>query len=174
LKIIELQLIINSKDEEIERLKKSNSGTIIQQFDGIDCDENLSDSSKPIESESSDEESNSKPVFECDICEYLTESKHGLKVHMGKQHTYKCDSCALGFNNKESLNRHREAKSILSNIDPFESPDHSKKLIIGEKDETCLDVFDNLLDKNVALLHSDECWGRHGHSCKVLPDDEPD
>ena len=58
--------------------------------------------------------------------------------------------CSLGLNTEESFNRHRDAKYILSNIDPIESPDHSKKLIIGEKDETCL-------DKNVALLHSDEC-----------------
>ena len=80
MKVVELELIINSKDEEIERLKKIISETSIQQCDGIDCDAKLSDSSKLIESESSEEESKSRPVFECEICGYLTESKHGLRV----------------------------------------------------------------------------------------------
>jgi hypothetical protein len=99
------------------------------------------------ESESSDEESNSKPVFGCDICGYSTESKHSFTWENSTSINM---FCSLGLNTEESFNRHRDAKYILSNIDPIESPDHSKKLIIGEKDETCL-------DKNVALLHSDEC-----------------
>jgi hypothetical protein len=136
------------------------------------CDDNFSDFTETSEAHSTVDESSFNGVFACEICGYETEHKNGLQIHIGKQHKYKCDECALEFKNREGLNRHTLVKSILSNIEPIESPDDSKKPIIMKDDGTCLAVFDNLLEKNVALVHCNECWSICGHSCTDLPENE--
>ena len=45
-------------------------------------------------------------LISCDQCEFTTESKAGLKIHMGKKHEEKCDVCDERFAGSTKLKTH--------------------------------------------------------------------
>ena len=56
-------------------------------------------------------------LFFCDLCNFNTEHKKGLTIHISKVHKNKCD-CGMKFENKDTLERHEKAKQLYSNVDP--------------------------------------------------------
>ena len=95
-----------------------------------------------------------------------------LKIHVARVHKFKCDQCELTFKNRECLERHKEAKATLLNIDPTISPDKNMKLGILRNDEVCFAISDQMLNNKLLLLHSWGCWTREEHSCIDLPSEE--
>ena len=49
--------------------------------------------------------------FTCALCDFTTESNLGLKIHIGKMHEVKCDTCSEKFN-KEISYRHTCVESM--------------------------------------------------------------
>ena len=47
-----------------------------------------------------------KDIFKCDQCDYVTESKKGLKIHLTRMHEIKCDQCGEMFGGKTKLKTH--------------------------------------------------------------------
>ena len=173
-----LRGIIEAKDKEIENLKNSVRKFNISQVDGEASYEDLNldevDTSSSGESDLSrgtDEDSyvSDDELFQCEVCEFQTQHKNGLKIHLSKVHKNKCDQCGKTFTNKKSLNRHIQAKVTFSNIDPTNSPKKDMNIEILKSDESCLVVFDSLERNKLIVLHSFECWSRKEHSCAYLP-----
>jgi hypothetical protein len=108
--------------------------------------------------------SSSKHILTQCVCSNLK----GLKIHIGRCHKDKCEEYGIGFKDSNAFKRHIEAKLLLSNIESVESPDLTKILFLKVSDETCLVVSDQTVAKNVAIIHSEECWSRCGHSCPDL------
>ena len=108
-------------------------------------------------------------LFQCDICDFSTENKKGLAIHISKVQKKKCDECGMRFECKDKLERHMKAKKLYSVIDPKSSPDKEMKLDFLQNDETCLVVYGPLGLRRFLVLHSSECWSRVNQSCYCLP-----
>ena len=170
--------MIGTKDSEIEYLKKIINKSNIGQFDGETYDDDPSDFLATDENENnvndSDASSDESTTFGCELCDFQTENRRGLKIHVGRKHQVSCNDCGINFNDNESFIRHNEGKSTLKNIEPCESPDNEMKIDTKEPDEACLAIYDKTANTVICLLHSHECWSRLAHSCDDLPSQEED
>ena len=169
-RIDNLEKVIEEKNTEIKRLRNILKKSQLLQLDGVFSADNYSDTTTANESDVSEDEIKniSNEAFQCEHCDFETEFKNGLKIHIARMHKVKCDECELEFKNKECLKRHKEIKTTISNIEPHLSPDGSMKLDILKHDEVCLVVTDQQ-SKKLLFLHCWSCWIRATHSCLELP-----
>ena len=151
-----LEMVIMSKDVEIEKLRRK-----------FEADTN--DASNNSESETSTSEGEN--VFNCEMCEFRTNSESGLKIHIGKVHKEKCERCDKTFRSREKLNRHIKAKEMLDNIDPKESKHLDMKLKPFREDEKCFGIFKDSDSEihPILILHCEECWTGTDSFCADLP-----
>ena len=175
-KINTLERLIKDKDVEIESLKNRLREVNIFQLDGdftIDDESESTNDSTDQESVGDtshvEVQSNSQEGFKCDYCDFSTENRKGLKIHIGRIHKLKCGDCDLNFQDEECLHRHMSAKTLLSNIDPQISPDETMRIEILRNDETCLVILDQTLNNNLLQLHCWSCWSREVRYCPDLP-----
>jgi uncharacterized C2H2 Zn-finger protein len=52
---------------------------------------------------SSEESSDEEELFHCEHCEYITKTRRGLNVHIGKKQHMNCKHCKEVFDNVESF-----------------------------------------------------------------------
>ena len=118
-------------------------------------------------------ESEEEETYPCDQCEFKTEKKKGLKVHIGRVHSMKCKSCKEVFILKENFERHLKLETTLEHICESECDDLSLVLDKNKSDEICLAIFSKKEAREDGLpllyLHGSECWTRSGHVCPDLP-----
>ena len=92
-------------------------------------------------------------IFKCDQCDFTTESKNGLKIHMGRMHEVKCDACNEKFGGERKLKAHMcriHVENPTSHIDSL----YMKNWYIKNE---CIRLFCKEQNKHVAILHSKEC-----------------
>ena len=175
--LADLECLVVRKDCEITRLVDKIEDLEIEddQFDHIDeingyskSDDNLFSDESDIEP---DEITPQNKEFQCDTCDFQTESSVGLKIHKTKVHKLKCEVCDKEWDCREKLKRHEGAEDILQNISDKEHKD-GFKLKQHLVDETCLGVFTNASGARelpLLFLHIQECWDRQSHTCSDLP-----
>ena len=98
-----------------------------------------------------------------------------MKVHIGRVHTNKCETCNEKFTSKDKFERHRKLNILLDNLGETKSGDYGLEIIKHRNDELCLAVVSQkeVRDDGLPLLylHSLDCWNRSGHVCPDLPPD---
>ena len=80
---------IENKEREIRDLKMAMNKNRIMQYDGIDLSIDTSDTEN--ENEINDDSENSaenQDCFRCDLCNFETKFRSGLKIHVGKKHRH--------------------------------------------------------------------------------------
>ena len=101
-----LEFTVESKNSEIEQLKaKSNVEVKIK---------NAEDSDSQKASTSAQKFENSDQFFNCDICDFKTNSVDNLSEHKHKQHQHKCVYCEFETQNKDTFDAHRKDNHIYS------------------------------------------------------------
>ena len=100
-----LKQMIDEKDKEIANLKDLLKKTQISQIDGEDFIDDF-ESSSEMETLSQGLSESEVELFFCDLCNFNTEHKKGLKIHFSKMHKKKCYCCGIIFENKDNLERH--------------------------------------------------------------------
>ena len=110
-------------------------------------------------SEDSSEEMFDEPGFQCGHCEFTTEHKVGLKIHMRKKHQFKCEVQAV------------EVFNLIANKDDDEE---EFTLVSHSKNETCFGIVSNKSPREDHLpalyLHNTKCWDRLDQPCPNLPE----
>ena len=128
------------KNREICELRRSLNDCKILQYDGIDLDLSTTDTENV---EDSDDSLDSQKLYLCELCDFKTTNRNGLRVHNGRKHKHNCDECGKSFSSKENLQRHEKAEMILKNSDPLRSPDASKTLCLNDYGEPFIEVVDS-------------------------------
>ena len=127
-----LESIIRNKDSEIAKIKSEMDSTISQ---------------KPDNLESNSEKNN----LSCDQCDFTTENAKGLKIHMGKMHEVKCETCNDKFAGESKLKTHM---CRLHVDNPSSTKFYMKNWYIKN---SCISIFSEAQKKEVAVLHSEHC-----------------
>ena len=113
--------------------------------------------------------------YPCDQFDFISSSECSLKKHVDDIHgIHRCKECEFEVNDKEKLERHI-CKLNLQN--PSNKSLYMKNWIVKD---SCSPVFCNNFKKEVAILHSNDCYGSatlfrlkplNKESCQDLPDD---
>ena len=87
----------------------------------------------------------------CDQCDFSTNNEKGLKIHTGKMHDLECDTCKEMFASDTKLKAHM-CRLHVSN--PSKHTLYMKDWFVKN---SCIRVYNNELQKEIALLHSNQC-----------------
>ena len=146
--------ILKYKETEISSLKIALSDYRIMQIDvSVDTNETKDENKTSDDSEKS---SGSQNCFKCDLCNFETKFKSGLKIHLEKKHNHYCEKCEKVFRNENHFKRHMKAEMIMENSDPITSPDKSTALSINELGEPWIDVVKTESLCSIAVLYFEE------------------
>ena len=185
--LLQLKKLLVEKDSEIDNLKlkmvELETNTIFNQSDSdlesttttSEVENIIQEAFKAQESDNSDEDSSidEEEIYSCDICDFKTKHGRGLKVHIGRVHSLKCEMCQEQFLAKESFKRHKDLEVLLENICDKKEESLCLEMRKFRTDESCLGVFSPKEpredDLPLLFLHTFECWNRSGHVCCDLP-----
>ena len=118
-KILELAVVIHSKlgqkdSDQYSLAKNPEDENIIREaFEAV------------VDSDTSEEESfcEEEIFFFCDHCNFKTRKEKGIKVHIGRVHSLKCETCDKKFISVEKLERHMKVKTLVDNLGETRSED---------------------------------------------------
>ena len=101
--------------------------------------------------------------FNCDVCDFNAKSEEVLKNHRMEHNEVTCEHCGESFIGSEKLGRHLCRKFVP---DP-EYIDMYVKNWFRRGD--CIPVFSKRWEKEIVLLHSDNCWDGENF-CSDIPE----
>ena len=101
------------------------------------------------------------PTHACVQCDFTSECDNELKIHMGKSHGIKCPDCCETFAGEAKLKTHMCRLHIEN---PSSTHFYMKNWFIKN---SCISVFSDIEEKEVAVLHSSDCI--HKNPCSVFP-----
>ena len=100
--------------------------------------------------------------FSCQHCDFKTSTEVLLKEHIEVKHEPECKFCEKQFQTSELLEKHT-CKLNINNAEFKEF--YMKNWILTHG---CSAVFSKHLQKEIAILHIDNCW-KHICPCRELP-----
>ena len=139
-------------DKSEENLKESRDNFAIQ----VGIIENKDDEIKQLKLKSAENPSDTssqdcEKTYSCDTCDFITSNEKGLKIHTGKMHEVECTSCKCTFRSEAKLQDHICRLHITN---PSYKTMYMKDWFVKD---TCVRVYDSVLQNEIALLHCDNC-----------------
>ena len=99
----------------------------------------------------------------CVFCDFETKTAEALKQHKIQIHGVKCEFCEQTYISDHKLRTHMCRKHIPN---PDYMDMYVKNWFIRN---SCIPVFSKRLEKEIVLLHSEQCW-EGKHFCSEIPE----